>query len=299
MIRLALLLFCKRVILVNQSKLQQRGPLLLVANHPNSFFDAVIIAAFCRRPIHFLARGDIFKKKYYRFFLGLLNMIPIYRLSEGKEHLWLNEYAFKRSQDILQDGGIILIFIEGICVNSHFLQPFKKGASRIAEAYTGAQPLKIVPVGLAYNSFKAYGKAIEVHIGTAIDKSLLFPYEEASRNRIYFNEQLKARMEMLVRVTASEKLPRNTGLKWLAAFGGLLHRPLYSVIRGMVAKKTAGTVFYDSVLFGVLLVAYPLYLIMLLGIVYAVTRLWWLLIIILFLHIFTARCVILTRPLQR
>lgn len=61
-VRLALKIFCADIIVHNQRALSTKGPLLITANHPNSFFDAVIIGALFKEPVHFLARGDAFKK---------------------------------------------------------------------------------------------------------------------------------------------------------------------------------------------------------------------------------------------
>ncbi len=90
-VRLALKIFCAEIIVHNERALNTKGPLLITANHPNSFFDAIIIGAMFKHPVHFLARGDAFKKPWHNTLLKLLNMIPIYRLSEGKENLHLNE----------------------------------------------------------------------------------------------------------------------------------------------------------------------------------------------------------------
>ncbi|MGI9189188.1 MAG: hypothetical protein ACR2F9_03500 [Longimicrobiaceae bacterium] len=35
------------------------GPVLLVANHPNSLFDPALVAAVARRPVRFLAQAPL------------------------------------------------------------------------------------------------------------------------------------------------------------------------------------------------------------------------------------------------
>ena len=125
-IRAALWLFCAEINTKNKYLLNTKGPLLIIANHPNSFLDAIIIASRYHRRIHFLARGDVFTKKHHRFLLKLLNMIPVYRLREGKEFLHLNEFAFVESTRLLKNKEAVLIFIEGTCLNTNQLQPFKK-----------------------------------------------------------------------------------------------------------------------------------------------------------------------------
>ena len=252
LIRAALYLFCTKVHLKNKHLLQAKGPLLIIANHPNSFLDAIILGAYYNRPVYFLARGDVFKKPFYRILLGSLNMIPVYRLREGKENLHLNEYAFKKSIELIKKGEAVLIFIEGTCINNHELQPFKKGCTRILE---GLHKINIIPsihiAGIAYNSLRGIGKKINIviteftfakKIETASDKVLF--------NKIVFR-QLQHNIIIPSQVTFLKK-----------GLGYYIHRPYYIVIRNFVAKKTKGTVFFDSVLFSLLLVTYPILLLL-------------------------------------
>ena len=64
MVRLCLQIFCSKITILNKSLLNTKGPVLLVANHPNSFLDAIIIAAFFKQKVYSLARGDAFKKPW-------------------------------------------------------------------------------------------------------------------------------------------------------------------------------------------------------------------------------------------
>jgi 1-acyl-sn-glycerol-3-phosphate acyltransferase len=67
--------------------MKTKGPVLLVVNHPDSFLDAVIIGALYPRKINYLARGDVFRNPVFGFLLRQLNMLPVFRQREGKEHL--------------------------------------------------------------------------------------------------------------------------------------------------------------------------------------------------------------------
>ena len=66
MVRLAMFIFCRRIIINKPELLKRKGPLLLACNHPNSFLDAAIIADLFDEPVYSLARGDVFKKPFYR-----------------------------------------------------------------------------------------------------------------------------------------------------------------------------------------------------------------------------------------
>ena len=43
--------------------LHEQGPLLIAANHPNSFLDAIILDTLFKNTVYSLTRGDAFKGK--------------------------------------------------------------------------------------------------------------------------------------------------------------------------------------------------------------------------------------------
>ncbi|MES2003713.1 MAG: 1-acyl-sn-glycerol-3-phosphate acyltransferase [Bacteroidota bacterium] len=263
---MALKIFCRKINISGASRFSEPGPLLLVANHPNSFFDAILIGALFHRPVHFLARGDAFNKPRHGRLLRFLNMIPVYRLSEGKDNLPLNETAFRRSKEVLAQNGIVLIFIEGICVHKHELQPFKKGAARIAWESRNKEGFRVLPMGLAYDSFERFGKNINLYTGELLLPSFLFPFLEEARNIRHFNGILQHEIEKRIVLPAKEPKDRNTGtllLLPMATLGYMINQPFYRPIKKILITKTAGTVFYDSVLFGILLLLYPVFLLIL------------------------------------
>lgn len=290
MIRAALFIFCKKIVIINRHQFSQKGPLLVVANHPNSFLDAIIIGSIFRENVHFLARGDAFRQKKHRFLLKMLKMIPIYRLSEGKENLHLNEYAFTESKRILNNGGIVLIFIEGICVNSHELQPFKKGAARIALHSNTKNPILVLPVSIAYDSFTRFGKNVRLEAAQPILASALFPFEEEPKNLIWFNEQLHPILKSMIHVPGSYKNGRSVPWLILVSIGKWLNYPLYFLLSNSIRQKTKGTVFYDSVLFGSLFLIYPIYLFIVHAILFAITGSFMILLLSTIFHIIGAIC---------
>jgi 1-acyl-sn-glycerol-3-phosphate acyltransferase len=249
-IRAALWLFCAEVNTKNKYLLNTSGPLLIIANHPNSFLDALIIGSRYNRRIHFLARGDVFTKKHHRFLLGLLNMIPVYRLREGKEFLHLNEYAFTASVKLLNKNEAVLIFIEGTCLNTNKLQPFKKGTARILQGCHVENNFPIIHLaGIAYNNFKGIGKRVNLCLQNFIQNTPII----TPKDRVLFNANIFEALSSLIDPPTQQTKINKTLLYYL-------NIPLYSYIKNVVDKKTKGTVFFDSVLFAVLFFSYPLYL---------------------------------------
>ncbi|NBT08844.1 MAG: hypothetical protein EBS93_08290 [Chitinophagia bacterium] len=251
-IRAALWLFCAEINTKNKYLLNSRGPLLIIANHPNSFLDAIIIGSRYNRRIHFLARGDVFTKRHHRFLLKLLNMIPVYRIREGKEFLHLNEYTFIESAKLLKNNEAILIFIEGTCLNTNKLQPFKKGTARILQS-CHIQNLfpNIHLAGISYNNFKGIGKKVNLCFDIFTQNTPILTPKE----RVAFNNAVFLKLSSLILPTAHKPNLKKNALYYF-------NLPLYRLVYKFVDKKTKGTVFFDSVLFGTLFFLYPVYLIL-------------------------------------
>ena len=252
-IRLALSIFCKEVHVKNKHLLDTKGPLFIIANHPNSFLDAIIIGAYYNRRVYFLARGDVFEKKLYRFLLNSLNMIPVYRLREGKAYLHLNDYSIKKSIQLISEGASVLIFIEGVCVNNHALQPFKKGTARILE---GLHQINVFPVihiaGIGYNNFRGIGKKVNLII-----TQFLFDQKiENAHDRVSFNNAVCKVLNENIHIPSQKTVIYKN-------FWYYFHKPYYTTIHRLADKKTKGTVFYDSVLFALLFFSYPIFLLLL------------------------------------
>ena len=276
-IRRALTIYCRGIRVSSPEWSAGKGPLLLAANHPDSFLDAIIIGSRFSQPVYILARGDAFRRPIVRKILTALKLIPIYRLSEGREHLALNDATFEHCNTIFQEDGIILIFSEGLCINQWELRPLKKGTARIAltalRSSGNAQHLKVLPVAISYDSFRRFGKKVLIDFGEPLPRQEMLGSDRESFRIHRFNEILSGRLQAGIgrnRTRMDQKKKKLSDLAGLIflfplAFAGfLVHAPLFLSLRAVARKKTAGTVFYDSVLFGLLLLCYPLYYLLLL-----------------------------------
>ena len=237
--RFSATVFCEKVQVIGQELIHEKGPILVIANHPDSFLDAVLIGAQYRRKIHFMARGDVFKNPIINKILRSFGLIPIHRLSEGKEFMNQNTESFSEAVKILKGGGIVLIFIEGICLNTHELQPFKKGTVRILEICQkeGIFP-KVHLAGIAYSDFKTIKKRINIHF----DRMDCPALGEVSQRK-EFNETVFKRLEPLIHLPEDAQ-PR-------ALFWASPYRIYFYLFNPIIEKIFSKTVFYDSVLFAV------------------------------------------------
>lgn len=298
LVRLALPIYLRKLCVSNFDKLPKGAPLLLASNHPDSFFDAVVIGSVLEQPIHTLTRGDVFRKKAAAFWLRQINLIPVFRGSEGRQYVKNHDVTAQESHDALKQGDAVVVFSEGICVNEWRLRPLGKGTARMAyKIWYGddaLQSMKVIPTGLNYENFHGPGKRVLLNFGEAIAADDIetspLEYEKWLRE---FNDILDRKMNAEI-LTIPADLPKAEQQRQLNAFfdkcatpkaksnpllgalgwiGRVIHLPLYSFLEKKAAKLTARSVFYDSVLFGMLLYLYPV-IVALLSIIVAVFAGW-------------------------
>lgn len=251
-----------------------KGPLILAANHPNSFLDAIILATIFHQPIFSLARGDAFANNFFCKLLRSLNMLPVYRQSEGVENLGINYTTFDECIGLFKKNQIVLIFSEGRCINEWHLRPLKKGTAKLAiSAWQKNIALNVLPVGINYNAFRLFGKNVRINFGkpitvTDVDDDL-FTGKAVIDFNIKLNKQLK---DLVLEIDASDhqKLEKSLGvyqplvkkilLAIPSAFGWLLHAPLYLPIKLLLKHKANDH--FDSIILGLLFFTYPFYLLL-------------------------------------
>ena len=131
-------------------------PLLIASNHPNGFLEPIIIGCIFPRPLHFMVRGDVFRKKWLKPFLTWTNQIPIYRFKDGFSELRKNDSNLQEAYKLLDKDAAIILFIEGGTINIKKLRPFQKGLARMASSYLEREESKndlhILPVAINFVS---------------------------------------------------------------------------------------------------------------------------------------------------
>jgi 1-acyl-sn-glycerol-3-phosphate acyltransferase len=261
-VRAALLLFCKRITVHHPELFREKGPFLIGANHPNSFFDAILVGTFMKVPVHFMTRSDVFKYRFVRFLLERLNMIPVYRIRDGKDKLPLNENSFFRSRKALRKGHHVLIFVEGFCNNQTTLQALKKGGARILyQSWQEGIDVKMLPLWIRYDEFHKYGNQIDLVPGSLFDISRLSDPSNTAISIQEINQETAAQLETCSRVESPATVRYNRILLFPFAISGfLLHIPFYALLQSLIAIVFRKTVHYDSVHFAVLAFFYPLWL---------------------------------------
>lgn len=253
---LILKLFIKDIKINGRENIPKNGAVLFASFHPNSFLDAIILDCLVERPVWSLARGDAFKRDWVKKLLYKLCMMPIYRISEGKENLSKNDETFDKCSQVFRDKGQVLIFSEGLCTNQTQLLPLKKGTARlVVQTWSYDIDLTVIPTALNYSQFISIGKEIVLNFEKPILKTDFEDLQLTGTDVLKFNEKLKNSLEKAVTRDFSFQSWRRV----IFYLGFAINFPLYFVLQLFVRSKTRGTVFFDSIYLALLVFILPLY----------------------------------------
>lgn len=146
-------------------------PVLLLSNHQNALMDVLLIATRCGRKPWFLTRSDVFRNSFLRSFFGFLQMLPVYRIRDGKANVPKNRAIFEKCGALLQANEVILIFPEANHSLKRRVRPLSKGFTRIILTALEQDPdldLQLVPMGQNYAHPRQVGDSAAIHFGTPI-----------------------------------------------------------------------------------------------------------------------------------
>ncbi len=117
----------------------KKGPLIVVSNHV-SYLDPPIVGCAVNRHLHFMAKQELFDKKWFGFILRQIGSFPVKRGTPDKK-------AIRRSLEILKNGKVLCMFPEGTRIKGDKLGDAKPGVTLIA--LMSESPL--LPVGIKHS----------------------------------------------------------------------------------------------------------------------------------------------------
>lgn len=114
-----------RLRVVGKARVPATGPLILAANHV-SYLDPIVVAIAFPRPVHFMAKAELFRSRPVGWLLRGVQVFPVNRGRGDRE-------AFRASLEILRRGGVLLVFPEGTRGDGSALGDPKRGIAVLAE----------------------------------------------------------------------------------------------------------------------------------------------------------------------
>lgn len=173
------------------------GGMILCGNH-KSFHDPVVIAAFSSRKLNFLAKAELFKNKFFSWFLHSVGCVPVDRSGGDLK-------AMRTCIKVLKEENPLLLFPEGTRSCKH-IDDVKPGA--ILFATKAGVP--IIPVGVSnmklfghtkvsfgkpiyYNNY--YGKKISGDEYKKLTSNLMYEIYNLVDNKCCYYNEIKASVE--------------------------------------------------------------------------------------------------------
>lgn len=204
LMRITVRVFFRSITIRNKDLIPEKGPLMVLANHPSTFMDPIVIATLLDRKVYFLAKGELFKSAFAKWLLPKFNMIPVYRKQDDPTQMNKNAETFTKCFEHLEKGGAILMFPEGVSITERKLKPIKTGAARIvlgAEARNDFKlGVQVVNVGLNYENPHKFNRDLFVNIDKPIRVA---DYKEdhladSFRSAANLSEAIRIRLEKLI-----------------------------------------------------------------------------------------------------
>jgi 1-acyl-sn-glycerol-3-phosphate acyltransferase len=152
-----------------RAHIPKSGPVILAANH-RSFLDPFLVGICLRRPVYFVAKEELFRRRWQGWLLNALGAYPVRRGESDAE-------SVETSKAILARGDAVVIFPEGTRIRSGALGSPKRGVGRLA-LETGAP---VVPIAIAGSERARRGLVIRpVKLRVRCGRPLTFPRLETA-----------------------------------------------------------------------------------------------------------------------
>ena len=249
---IALHWFYSSIEIIGRERIPANGPVILAASHHNALVDALIAGWIAPRRVTLTAKATLTDNVLLRWLFRLVGVVPLRRAkdetakNEGTTpDVQRNASAFIYILDVLEKGGMILIFPEGISHSNPELAPLKTGASRIAlEARDkrAAGNLQIIPLGLNFEDKGNPGTAVLAEVGEPISLDSL---GEITVDNL---TALIAKRLAVVSLKKPEPSPDREAVKRrgvmhplaspLGAWGELTHRYIINYARDLALKRS-------------------------------------------------------------
>ena len=235
-------IYYRRFIVRGKNNIPKDEGYLVIGNHQNGLNDALGILFGLHRSVVFIARADIFRKKFIAKLLSFLHIMPAYRQRDtGKENLDKNDVIFAHSARIINEGDVVGLFPEAGHQDCHNLGSFKKGFARIAfqtvEKTDFKMKLKILPVGNHYDSYTHMQNRLIINIGEPFEFTELYDLykENPERARYLLAKKSRERVEKLM--LNIEDLENYDAIDKLCSINRLIVRPRGSFLKRNFIKE--------------------------------------------------------------
>jgi 1-acyl-sn-glycerol-3-phosphate acyltransferase len=143
---------------VGREHLPRSGALLLASNH-RSFLDPFLIGTLVRRPVYYMAKRELFEKRWQAWILNALGAFPVDRGAGDRD-------AMDTARAILERGDCVVVFPEGTRVRPGPLGEPKRGVGRLAlETGAPVAPVAVIGSDAVRRGWRIRPRKVRVRVG--------------------------------------------------------------------------------------------------------------------------------------
>jgi 1-acyl-sn-glycerol-3-phosphate acyltransferase len=249
---IALHWFYSSIQVIGREKIPRSGPVIVAASHHNALVDALIAGWIAPRQLTLTAKATLMDNAFLAWLFPLVGVVPLRRAGDELEKnrgrnpdVARNASAFVHILDVLEKGGMILIFPEGISHSKPELAPLKTGASRLAlEARDkrGIKNLQIIPLGLSFEDKGNPGTAVLAEVGEPILMDALGNVTVEDLTSTIASRLAVVSLKKPEPSPDREAVKRKDGVRPLAsplgAWGELTHRYIINYARDLALQRS-------------------------------------------------------------
>ncbi len=171
-----------------EENIKEKGAYLICANH-RSNWDAPILVSYLKRKVYVMAKAELFKNKFIKWFGRKCCVFPVKRGMRDIE-------SIKYSLNLLKDGEILVIFPEGTRNGME-----KNGKAQNGVAYMAIRTgVPVIPVGIQ-GEMKPF-KKVKLNIGEPLDFS---QYKTNKPEKEILDKVSKEIMDNIIMLTNEKK----------------------------------------------------------------------------------------------
>ncbi len=171
-----------------EENIKEKGAYLICANH-RSNWDAPILVSNLKRKVYVMAKAELFKNKFIKWFGRKCCVFPVKRGMRDIE-------SIKYSLNLLKDGEILVIFPEGTRNGME-----KNGKAQNGVAYMAIRTgVPVIPVGIQ-GEMKPF-KKVKLNIGEPLDFS---QYKTNKPEKEILDKVSKEIMDNIIMLTNEKK----------------------------------------------------------------------------------------------
>jgi 1-acyl-sn-glycerol-3-phosphate acyltransferase len=147
---------------LGREHLPKEGPLLLASNH-RSFLDPFVIGTLIKRPVYYMAKRELFEKRWQAWILNALGAFPVDRgVGDGD--------AMATARKILERGDCVVLFPEGTRIRRGALADPRRGVGRLAlETGTPVAPVAVIGTEEVRRGWRIRPRKVRLRVGRPLN----------------------------------------------------------------------------------------------------------------------------------